>query len=91
MPVAVSLLYSLGALCKPLLGHQSTRSPSSALHLLGYLCRYLNKVDDAVKAAKQATDGPITVLAHSAGGWLSRVYLLVSQLHLISSTAHCPQ
>ncbi len=45
-----------------------------------YRCRYLNKVDDAVKAAKQATDGPITVLAHSAGGWLSRVYLLVSRL-----------
>ena len=31
-------------------------------------------------AARQATDGPITILAHSAGGWLSRVYLLVSTL-----------
>ncbi|CAK0738527.1 hypothetical protein CVIRNUC_001055 [Coccomyxa viridis] len=37
---------------------------------------YLNKVDAAVTAARQATDGPITILAHSAGGWLSRVYLL---------------
>ena len=41
------------------------------------LSRYLNKVDAAVAAAKQATDGPITIVAHSAGGWLSRVYLLV--------------
>lgn len=35
-------------------------------------------MDAAVTAAKLATDGPITILAHSAGGWLSRVYLLVS-------------
>ena len=40
--------------------------------------RYLDRVAAAVKAAKQATDGgPITLLAHSAGGWLARVYLLV--------------
>ena len=42
------------------------------------LSRYLDKVDAAVTAAKEATDGsPITLLAHSAGGWLARVYLLV--------------
>lgn len=38
---------------------------------------YLNKVDMAVDAAKRATDGaPITILAHSAGGWMGRVYML---------------
>lgn len=42
--------------------------------------RYLERVDVAVAAAKQATDGPITLLAHSAGGWLARVYLLVRDI-----------
>lgn len=37
----------------------------------------MNRIDDAVNAVKTATDGaPVTMLAHSAGGWLSRVYLL---------------
>ncbi len=40
-------------------------------------CRYLKRIDDAVNLVKTQTDGaPITLLAHSAGGWLSRVYLL---------------
>lgn len=39
--------------------------------------RYLKLVGEAVDRAKQATDGaPVTLLAHSAGGWLSRLYLL---------------
>ena len=46
-------------------------------HALVYPHRYLDKVDAAVKAARQATEGPITLLAHSAGGWMARVYLLV--------------
>lgn len=37
---------------------------------------YLEKVAAAVEDAKRATDGaPITLLAHSAGGWLGRVFL----------------
>jgi alpha-beta hydrolase superfamily lysophospholipase len=48
---------------------------SATNHVL--IHRYLDKVDAAVKAAKQATEGPITLLARSAGGWLARVYLLV--------------
>lgn len=42
-----------------------------------HACRYLERVDAAVHAAKERTEGPITLLAHSAGGWLARVYLLV--------------
>lgn len=34
---------------------------------------YLQRVGQAVEAAKRATDGaPLTLLAHSAGGWLGR-------------------
>jgi alpha-beta hydrolase superfamily lysophospholipase len=34
---------------------------------------YLNRVGAAVEAAKRATDGaPLTLLCHSAGGWLGR-------------------
>lgn len=41
------------------------------------LHRYLKRIDDAVNSVKTQTDGaPVTLLAHSAGGWLSRVYLL---------------
>lgn len=41
------------------------------------ICRYLKRADDAVNSVKMQTDGaPVTMLAHSAGGWLSRVYLL---------------
>ncbi|KAG1676946.1 hypothetical protein FOA52_014822 [Chlamydomonas sp. UWO 241] len=37
---------------------------------------YLNKVDTAMQKLKLGIDGgPITVLGHSAGGWLGRVYL----------------
>lgn len=37
---------------------------------------YLGKVEAAVEAAKREADGaPLTLLAHSAGGWLGRVYL----------------
>ena len=40
-------------------------------------CRYLTRVDACVKALKEASGGgPISLLAHSAGGWLARVYLL---------------
>ena len=32
---------------------------------------------DAIEDSQQQTDGgPVTLLAHSAGGWLARVYLL---------------
>jgi len=38
---------------------------------------YLTRVDSAMQALKRRVDGaPITVLTHSAGGWLGRVYLL---------------
>ena len=34
---------------------------------------YLNRVGAAVEAAKRATEGaPLTLLCHSAGGWLGR-------------------
>ncbi len=37
---------------------------------------YLEKIAAAVEDAKRATDGaPVTLLAHSAGGWLGRVYM----------------
>eukprot|EP00192_Tetraselmis_astigmatica_P014330 CAMPEP_0117669928 /NCGR_PEP_ID=MMETSP0804-20121206/12428_1 /TAXON_ID=1074897 /ORGANISM="Tetraselmis astigmatica, Strain CCMP880" /LENGTH=311 /DNA_ID=CAMNT_0005478087 /DNA_START=202 /DNA_END=1137 /DNA_ORIENTATION=- len=37
---------------------------------------YLERIDAAVEEAKRATDGaPITLLAHSAGGWMGRVYM----------------
>ena len=40
-------------------------------------CRYLNRIEAAVNGLKQETDGaPVTLLAHSAGGWLGRLYLL---------------
>ena len=46
--------------------------------VIGMPGRYLEKVDAAVKLAQEATGGgPVTLLAHSAGGWLGRVYLLV--------------
>ena len=39
---------------------------------------YMDRIDAAVDAAKRATEGaPITLLAHSAGGWLGRVYMKV--------------
>ena len=42
-----------------------------------YAHRYLNRVDDALKSTSEQTGGgPVTLLAHSAGGWLGRVYLL---------------
>lgn len=38
--------------------------------------RYIAKVDAAMQALKRRVDGaPITVLTHSAGGWLGRTYL----------------
>ena len=42
------------------------------------LCRYLKKVEASVAEVKErvADGSPITLLAHSAGGWLARVYLL---------------
>ena len=40
-------------------------------------CRYLNRIEAAVNGLKRETDGaPVTLLAHSAGGWLGRLYLL---------------
>ena len=40
-------------------------------------CRYLNRVDAALKATdEQTSGGPVTIIAHSAGGWLGRIYLL---------------
>ena len=40
-------------------------------------CRYLNRVDACVKdLQRQTRGGPVSLLAHSAGGWLARVYLL---------------
>jgi hypothetical protein len=34
---------------------------------------YLKRVEQAAEAAKRATDGaPMTLLCHSAGGWLGR-------------------
>lgn len=38
---------------------------------------YLDRVNQAMQELKSSTDGaPITMLTHSAGGWLGRVYLL---------------
>lgn len=55
--------------------------PGFAAHgdclLIPCVCRYLKRIDDALNSVKTQTDGaPVTLLAHSAGGWLSRVYLL---------------
>lgn len=37
---------------------------------------FLNRLDETVDSVKQETDGlPITILAHSAGGWLGRIYM----------------
>ena len=39
--------------------------------------RYMNHMREAVEESRRQTDGgPVTLLAHSAGGWLARVYLL---------------
>ena len=41
------------------------------------LSRYLNHMREAVEESRRQTaGGPVTLLAHSAGGWLARVYLL---------------
>mmetsp|Transcript_42427 Transcript_42427/g.100690 ORF Transcript_42427/g.100690 Transcript_42427/m.100690 type:complete len:329 (+) Transcript_42427:170-1156(+) len=38
---------------------------------------YLNRVEAAMDSAKRAVDGgPVTLLGHSAGGWLGRLFLL---------------
>jgi len=38
---------------------------------------YLNKVESAMDSLKrQVNEAPITMLSHSAGGWLGRVYML---------------
>lgn len=38
---------------------------------------YLTRVAQATEAAKRATDGaPVTLLCHSAGGWLGRLFML---------------
>lgn len=36
---------------------------------------YLHRVDAAIEKSKENSDGPITLLCHSAGGWLGRLYL----------------
>ena len=36
---------------------------------------YLDRVDEAVQKSKKTSSGPITLLCHSAGGWLGRLYL----------------
>ena len=39
--------------------------------------RYLKRVHASVEAVKRGCGGgPVTLVAHSAGGWLARVYLL---------------
>jgi len=39
--------------------------------------RYLKHMREAIDDSRRQTDGgPVTLLAHSAGGWLARVYLL---------------
>ena len=41
------------------------------------ISRYLKKVGDALDSVgRQTGNGPVTFLAHSAGGWLGRVYML---------------
>ncbi|CAG9461014.1 unnamed protein product [Pedinophyceae sp. YPF-701] len=38
---------------------------------------YLKRTEAAVKRAREATDGgPVTLLAHSAGGWMGRLYMM---------------
>lgn len=52
--------------------HSRGRPPSLA-HPAPAVDWYLERVATAVEAAKRATDGaPITLLCHSAGGWLGR-------------------
>lgn len=39
--------------------------------------RYLERISAALESARASTDGaPITLLAHSAGGWLGRLHML---------------
>ena len=41
------------------------------------MSRYMNHMREAVEESRRQTGGgPVTLLAHSAGGWLARVYLL---------------
>lgn len=38
---------------------------------------YLDRIDTSIRAAKEAVpDAPCTILSHSAGGWLGRLYML---------------
>lgn len=37
---------------------------------------YLSRVNDTVSKVREENEGPVTILAHSAGGWLGRLYLL---------------
>lgn len=44
--------------------------------------RYLDRITEALQQVDEQTGGvPITLLAHSAGGWLSRVFLLEVKLN----------
>lgn len=36
---------------------------------------YLRRVDTAIQTSRETSNGPITLLCHSAGGWLGRLYL----------------
>ena len=72
------------ALQQPLGVRAESELPPDAIHHCACVdqvmivdnCRYLKRIDDAVNSVKTQTDGaPVTLLAHSAGGWLSRVYL----------------
>ena len=52
-------------------GTHSTHSAVCRRH------RYLDRIAGALAAVEEQTGGaPVTLLAHSAGGWLSRVFLL---------------
>ncbi|XP_034709377.1 uncharacterized protein LOC117932302 isoform X1 [Vitis riparia] len=57
---------------------------------------YLKRVDEAVQEAKQLTQGgTLSLIGHSAGGWLARVYMEefgVSQISLLLTlgTPHLP-
>lgn len=57
---------------------------------------YLKRVDDAVREAKELTqDGNVSLIGHSAGGWLARVYMEEFGLSNISllltlGTPHLP-
>ncbi|MBA0742243.1 hypothetical protein Gogos_015320 [Gossypium gossypioides] len=59
-------------------------------------CRYLKRVDDAVQEAEElAQGGKLSVIGHSAGGWLARVYMEefgLSQISLLLTlgTPHLP-